>query len=298
MTSFARATGVMGVAMLAGAACAAPAEAAVRQQRFVAVPCSSAALASAIGTANATPSLLRLAPFCTYLVTTALPQVTGAIVLLGGPSTSIKRDPATLDTRLLDVAAGGRLRVRGITLLNGATTTAPGGGIRNAGTLVLDHVTLTGNTAQNNNGGAVENTGTALVAHSVLAANATRGPAGNRDGGAIHNDGTLTVFASRIYGDIAVRDGGGIFTTAGHTTRVIQTTISSNTAANLGGGIANNGTTTLIRTLVRFNEAIGNATAGGGILNAAGTVTLRGSAVTTNSPDNCAPAGSVPGCAG
>lgn len=174
MTSFARAVGGMGVAMLAGAACTtAPAEAAVRQQRFVAVPCDSVALAGAIGTANATPSLLRLAPFCTYLITTALPQVTGAVTLLGGPSTTIKRDPATLDTRLLDVAAGGRLRVRGITLLNGGTTTAPGGGIRNAGTLVLDHVTLSGNTALDNNGGAVENTGTALVARSVLAANAT-----------------------------------------------------------------------------------------------------------------------------
>jgi hypothetical protein len=120
---------------------------------------------------------------------------------------------------------------------------------------------------------------------------------GNRDGGAIHNDGTLTVFASHLYGNIAVRDGGGIFTTAGHTARVIQTTISGNTAANIGGGIANSGTTTLIRTLVRFNQAIGNATAGGGVQNAAGTVTLRGSLVTTNSPGDCAPAGSVPGCA-
>jgi hypothetical protein len=297
MTSFARTAGGMGVAMLAGAVCTAPAEAAVRHQRFVAVPCSSAALAGAIGTANAAPSLLRLAPFCTYLITTALPQVTGVIDLLGGPATSIKRDPATLDTRLLDVAFGGRLRARGITLLNGVTTTAPGGGIRNAGTLVLDHVTLSGNTAMNNNGGAVENTGTALVAHSVLAANATRGPMGNRDGGAIHNDGTLTVFASRLAGNIAVRDGGAIFTTAGHTTRVIQTTISSNTAANTGGGIANSGATTLIRTLVRFNQAIGNATAGGGVQNATGTVTLRRSLITTNSPGNCAPAGSVPGCA-
>ena len=299
MTTFARAAGGMGAALLAGTACvAAPAEAAVGRQHFVAVPCGSAALAGAIGTANATPSLLRLAPSCTYLITAALPQVTGAITLLGGPSTSIKRNPSTLDTRLLDVAAGGRLRVWGITLLNGGTTTAPGGGIRNAGTLVLDHVTLSGNTALDNNGGALENTGTALVAHSVLAANATRGPVGDRDGGAIHNDGILTVFASRLYGNIAVRDGGALYTTADHTTRVIRSTISGNTAANLGGGIANSGTTTLTRTLVRFNQAIGNATAGGGVQNAAGTVILRGSLVTTNSPGDCAPAGSVPGCSG
>jgi hypothetical protein len=159
-------------------------------------------------------------------------------------------------------------------------------------------VTLTGNTALDNNGGALENTGNALVAHSLLVANATRGATGNRDGGAIHNDGTLTVFASRLDGNVAVRDGGGIFTTAGHTTRLIQTTIDGNTAANLGGGIANNGTTTLIRTVVRFDQAVAGATAGGGIQNTAGTVTLRHSLVGTNSPVNCAPAGSVPGCAG
>lgn len=292
MTAFARAAAGVGVAMLAGAAFA-PAQASA-QQRFVVVPCGAAALATAITAANSTPSVLRLSPSCTYLLTSALPQVTGHIVLLGGRDTRIKRDPATPDLRLLDVAAAGRLRVREITLLNGGTTTGPGGGVRNAGDLVLDHVTLTGNTALNDTGGGLENTGTAVVAHSLLAANATRGPNGNRDGGAIHNDGTLSVFLSRLSGNIAMRDGGGIFTTAGHTTRIVQSTLSSNTAANLGGGIDNHGTTTLVRTLVRFNQAIGTATAGGGIQNAAGSVVLRNSLVTANSPDNCTP--SVPGC--
>ena len=171
MTAFARAAAAMVVLA------APPAHASV-QQRFTTVPCHAAALATAITAAGATPSVLRLAPSCTYLLTSALPQVTGHIVLLGGPATSIKRDPATPDLRLLDVAAAGRLRVRDITLLNGGTTTGPGGGVRNAGDLVLDHVTLTGNTALNDKGGALENTGTAVVAHSLLVANATRGPDG------------------------------------------------------------------------------------------------------------------------
>jgi hypothetical protein len=296
MTAFARVAAGTVVAMFAGTAFATtPAQASARQS-FVAVPCGAAALAAAITAANAAPAVLRLAPFCTYLLTAALPQVTGDIILLGGRATTIKRDPATPDLRLLDVAAAGRLHVRGITLLNGGTTTAPGGGVRNAGTLILDRVTLSGNTALNNNGGGLENTGSALVAHSLLAANASRGAAGDRDGGAIHNDGTLTVFASRLSGNIAAHDGGGVFTTAGHTARIIQSTIASNSAGNLGGGIDNNGMTTLIRTVVRFNLGIGDPTAGGGIHNAAGTVTLRRSIVGTNSPNNCAPAGSVPGC--
>lgn len=297
MTAFARSAGGTVFAMIAGTALAA-APARADGERVVQVPCGAAALAGAISAADATPSVLRLAPSCTYLIGTALPQVTGKIVLLGGPSTSIRRDPAVSDLRLLDVAAGGRLRVQGVTLLGGATSTAPGGGIRNAGTLVLDYVTLTGNTALNNNGGGLENTGNALIAHSTLAANATRGAAGERDGGAIHNAGTLTVFASRLSGNVAGRDGGAILTAAGHTTRVLQTAITSGIAANHGGGIANAGTTTLADSVVRFNLALGAATAGGGVHNAAGAVTPRRSTVAANSPDDCAPARSVPGCRG
>ncbi|MDN3356518.1 hypothetical protein [Actinomadura sp. DC4] len=168
MTSFSGAAAGMAVVVLAGVA--APAQA-VARRRLVPVPCGAASLAAAVA---ATPSVLRLAPLCTYLIASALPQVTGDIALVGGPATTLKRDPSAADLRLLDVAAGGRLRVLGITLRNGGTTTGPGG-VRNAGTLVLDHVTLTGNTALNDNGGGPENTGNALIAHSVFAANATRG---------------------------------------------------------------------------------------------------------------------------
>jgi hypothetical protein len=66
--------------------------------------------------------------------------------------------------------------------------------------------------------------------------------------------------------------------------------------------LLNGGTTsapgTVIRTVVRFNQALGTATAGGGIRNVAGTVSLRRSIVGANSPDNCSPLNSVPGCAG
>ncbi|WP_329583100.1 hypothetical protein [Streptomyces sp. NBC_01361] len=42
----------------------------------------------------------------------------------------------------------------------------------------------------------------------------------------------------------------------------------------------------------------GIASAGGGINNAGGTVTLDDSTVRNNEPDNCFPPGSVPGCTG
>jgi hypothetical protein len=289
-----------GAAVLAGTAfAAAPGQAgASARHRVVRVPCASPALAGAITAAGSTPSVLRLAPSCTYLLTAALPQVTGDIALVGGPSTTIKRGPAAPDVRLLDVAVGGRLRVRGIALLNGATSTAPGGGIRNAGALVLDHVTLTGNSSLGNDGGGLYNTGSAVVSHSLIVANVTRGGAGDRDGGGIYNDGSLTVFLSRLSGNIAVHDGGGVFTAAGRTTRIIRSTVEGNTAADVGGGIADQGRTIVVRSLVRFNLALGGDGSGGGIVNGAGGTVVRGSVVYRNSPDDCFPLNSVAGCVG
>ena len=261
------------------------------------VACGSAALAGAITAANAVPATLRLAPFCTYLLTAALPQITGNVTLVGGPSTAIKRAPSTPSIRILDVAAGGTLRVVRVFILNGSTTAAEGAGIRNAGDLVLNHTTLSGNTTVGQNGAGISNTGRALVIRSLFAGNATSGPVGNRDGGGIYNNGSLTLIGSRLSGNIAVRNGGALFTTAGHTSRVIQSTLSANTAANLGGAIYNEGTTSLRQTLVAFNQAIGTTTAGG-ITNAAGTVTLQQSVVRKNSPNNCEPPKSVPACTG
>lgn len=300
MTSFVRTAGGIGAGLLAVAALAASpaaeAQSAANQARITNVPCDSTALASAITAANTVPATLRLAGSCTYLLKAALPQVTGKVTLLGGPSTSIKRNPAVPNIRILDIAATGSLRVDGIFILNGAVTTGVGGGIRNAGTLALNSSTLSGNTATANNGGGLYNTGVAVIVRTLFAANANQSV--GADGGGIYNDGTLTLQQSRLTGNVATRNGGGIYTTASHTTRIVQSAISGNTAANLGGGIYNLGTTSLDRSVVALNQAVGSANAGGGILNSMGTVTLSRTTVTKNSPDNCQPLSSIPGCVG
>ena len=92
--------------------------------------------------------------------------------------------------------------------------------------------------------------------------------------------------------------GGGIRQTQARvfvTLRLTSSTVRENIAVT-GGGIAidNNSTATLVRSLVTRNTAI---TAGGGIVNEnTGEVTLTDSRVIRNAPDNCSPAGSVPGC--
>ena len=61
-------------------------------------------------------------------------------------------------------------------------------------------------------------------------------------------------------------------------------------------GAQRGGTTSLFRTLVERNTA---TVAGGGISNVApGTVTLRISAVRANTPGNCSPVNTIPGCVG
>jgi hypothetical protein len=77
--------------------------------------------------------------------------------------------------------------------------------------------------------------------------------------------------------------------------------VNDNTAGGNGGGIANGLGAMLPGAPITLNhsQVTGNTAAhGGGIFNSGGTVTLAGTSITGNTPDNCAPPGSVAGCTG
>jgi hypothetical protein len=296
MGSIAKVTGAAGVAILAGGTLmmASPAQSSAAGARVIRVPCSTAALAAAIVAANSPGgAVLRLARRCTYTITTpataatGLPTVTGDVALVGGPGTTIQRDPTAALFRVLDVSAGASLRVAGITILNGSTA-GLGGGIQNAGRLVLRQTTLSGN--RGGNGGAVANSaaGRATISRSLLTANATTGVGG----GGVINFGVLTVSDSALRFNTAPINGGSVNTQPGGTTQLIQSTISRNTSGGLGGGISNLGTTTLNRTLVEHNRG----SAGGGIATGNTNVLLSRSVVRNNQPDNCNPLNTIQGC--
>jgi hypothetical protein len=264
--------------------------------RVVRVPCDSTALAAAITAVNAPGGgVIRLAPRCVYTIATpataatGLPAITGDVALLGGPGTTIRRDPTAAPFRLLNVAAGARLVVVGITMLNGVTT-GLGGGILNAGRLVLRRTTLSGNRA--GNGGAVATIAgaTTTISHSVVSLNTTTGVGG----GGLLNSGLLTVFVTVIRANVAPINGGGVNTQPGGTTQLIRTMVDQNTSGGLGGGLSNLGTTTLNRTVVRSNRG----SSGGGLATGNTNVLLSRSVVRDNTPDNCSPLDTVPGCAG
>lgn len=300
MGSFVRLPGCMAAVALAGVALMAAAPAAQAQAmdggtEIIRVPCRTDALVTAINTANSSSAAtVVLRGNCTYNITTpatpadGLPAITGRIKLVGGSKTVIKRSPAALTAfRVLDVAAGGRLTLNGISIQNG-TTNGLGGGIQNAGTLILYVVKLSGDTA--GNGGALANLAgaTARVSNTLIEANTTTGVGG----GGIINMGTLTLAKSVLSGNSAPINGGGLNTQAAGTSRIIQSTVAHNASGSLGGGISNLGATSLDHTLVHLNSG----SSGGGIATANNNVNLQRSIVRHNTPDNCSPLNTIPRC--
>ncbi|WP_326577482.1 hypothetical protein OG889_13950 [Streptomyces sp. NBC_00481] len=295
----------------------------------VSIPCDVTALNNAIVAANNNtgPHTIRLAPKCVYNVTTpastgglgdnALPRITGTVTLLGH-NTTIRRDPdAAVGFRIAEIdGPNGHLTVDGVTATGGgyldyAGTYLPTDG----GTLILRHSTVTNSTA--NQGGAIfVNQGSTLEVHdSVLRDSAAQ------QGGAIYNgprsttllDNTkvernqatqfgggiftagvsLTIKKSYIGGNRAFEQGGGIYNDRAPMT-ISSTAIADNRAGQIGGGIANYGTSTLTKTVVRHNSALN----GGGIWQAPSpsVLNLVNSRIVDNTPNNCRPVGSVPGC--
>ncbi|GAA1883752.1 right-handed parallel beta-helix repeat-containing protein [Streptantibioticus ferralitis] len=287
------------------------------------------ALRNAISQANTSGGRITLAPHCTYTLTApdnpedGLPEITGNVTI-SGRDTSVRRAPnATQAFRIFHVANGGNLTLKSLTVSGGSVPDSAGGGIWNSGTLNLNSAIIKGNLA--GTGGGVYNLGGQLT----LDRSTVKRNTAIHNGGGIANGryaildrpGTVTMKGGALLKNRALNDNGGglenVRSTAsldsvsvrgntalhggginqfGSTLRLTSTTVRDNVAVS-GGGLANNASTAaLVRSLVTRNTAI---TAGGGIFNEnSGQATLTASKVIHNTPDNCSPEGSVPGCAG
>lgn len=85
---------------------------------------------------------------------------------------------------------------------------------------------------------------------------------------------------------------GGLNVQAGGDVTVSQTTVTRNVSKGLGGGVSNLGRVSFFGSQVRSNSGSG----GGGIATGNGNVTLTNTIVRSNSPDNCRPINTIPGC--
>ena len=146
------------------------------------------------------------------------------------------------------VATTGTVTIRGIALrkgnFSGGSLIGHGGGINNAGTLVLEDSAVTDSFTSN-------------------------------QGGGIYNQGHLTLLRSLVTRNFAAHEGGGISNTcrfnvcSGGLLEIADSIISENTAGNLAGGIANFfGTVTVSGTTINGNVGAVNGNGGGGIWNA------------------------------
>jgi hypothetical protein len=155
--------------------------------------------------------------------------------------------------RVFRVDSGVSATMRGLTVSGGMVTASDpnGGGLDNAGSLILDHCTISGNdnstSLSNTEGGGINNTGTL----KVVACNISNNGAIS-SGGGIENTGTACVINSIVHGN------GSVFGTVGRSGGIDNwgtlTCTNSTIAYNSGGVDDETGsTTTLDNTIVALN---------------------------------------------
>ncbi|MEU5224815.1 hypothetical protein AB0G55_19460 [Streptomyces toyocaensis] len=249
-------------------------------------------------------STLRVTGTCTGNFT-----ITKNLTLIGLGATLDGGGTGTVVT----VLAGVRAQLTALTITHGGRpATGYGGGIYNdGGTVTLTRSTVRDNVA--GQGGGIYNSigGTVRSNLSQVRDNTAD------TGGGIFNFGTMTLTGSAVTGNTSKTFGGGIFNifaslrlnlsqvrdntatngggiyNEGGPMQLDLSQVRSNVASGNGGGIYTRGEATLTRSAVTRNTARD----GGGIYNRS-VVRLILSRVFANTPNNCAPPGSVPGCTG
>jgi hypothetical protein len=187
-------------------------------------------------------------------------EATGSAVVSG---LTIKRG-----STVVDAGSGGGVEVFGsatlIAVIVEDCRAAGGGGL---GIRVGGILTLTGSTVRNNEtfgltaiGGGMFNAGTLVVDASTISGNRAAGNTSSANGGGIANGpfGAMEVRNSTISGNVAQANlGGGIFATYGSTSVLLENvTITGNQAGGFGGGIAagRGPLVTLVNTIVADNS--------------------------------------------
>jgi hypothetical protein len=171
-----------------------------------------------------------------------------ARVAIDGGGVTVDRNNAS---RVLTVDSGAWVAVDDLTVLHGRVSgTGNGGGVLNAGTLLLTDSTISGCSAYG--GGGIANTyGSLTVSSSTVSLNSAM----SNGGGIDNTSGTLTVSNSTLSSNVAgfQWSGGGIDNVGG-VVRVSSSTLYGNSAAG-GGGIGSSGTLLLRNTIVAGDHA-------------------------------------------
>ncbi|MBL8056716.1 MAG: DUF11 domain-containing protein [Anaerolineales bacterium] len=196
----------------------------------------------------------------------------GKNLTVSGPGANLLTLRGNGSTRLVNVPAGVRVQIAGLTLRQGTLsgTTCPascGGGVLNAGSLTLAGVTLADNAAFE--GGGLYNTGTVTLTASLVTHNNATSNIDGEGGGGLRNLGLLVFTGSTLAGNTAVQDAGGLLNSG---QAVLQhSTFSGNAAPYFAGAVRNSaeGALTIYRcTFTGNSSGLGGAVANFGVLAA------------------------------
>ncbi|MBD2013333.1 DUF4347 domain-containing protein [Microcoleus sp. FACHB-53] len=224
---------------------------------------------------DATPDTINL--------TSGTLNITGdtTITGTGASNLSIARSSSASNFGIFNIT-GANVNLSSLTVTNGVSNLAGGIFYQGAGTLNLTNTVVSGNRGSNGAGLWVNGTGAANVVNSTFANNTAPGGLG---GGILLNTATtINIIDSQITGNSAA-SGGGINNNAqGGIINVTNSTVSDNTATDLGGGISNRYHQVNVINSTIFNNTAGNS--GGGIYHQSGTFTVSNSTVSGNRSNN------------
>ena len=263
----AKRTAVIGAVAALGCA-AAPA--AALAQSIVYVPCNATVLATDISAATSGDTLYLKAG-CTYGLTTALPDITTNLTIVGTNGAALDGESAGFS--ILTVDSGARLTVTNVNFTNGGGSSINyGGAIENEGTVTVHGGTFTNNVSDEY-GGAIYNDGTMTVTGARFVGNSSSDEYGgaiyNEDvlkvtdstflrnlsyeGGAIYNDDSSFVLTGSTFTGNYAEYGGGLY--LDYTGQVSGNTFTGNNAEYYGGAIETEDAVTLSSNTLRQNSA-------------------------------------------
>ncbi len=154
----------------------------------------------------------------------------------------------------------GDVFIEGSTISGNTSISGRGGGIRFGGSyrsMTIRDSRISDNTA-GSHGGGVYARGETTISGSTVSGNSADG-----NGGGVYTRGEITISESTVSGNSADERGGGLFF-GGASTRITDTLISANFAADAGGGLATTGNFPfeIVNSTISGNSTFGD---GGGV---------------------------------
>jgi hypothetical protein len=228
--------------------------------------------ANADGAAGTTDLINMAGVSGTIGLTSALPQITEAVTIIGpgAASLTVNRTAGAFRIFAVGAAAGQTVAMNGFTIAGG--NSGPGAGIDvTSGNLSLNNMAVQGNSTTSTGGAIyIASNGTTMIANTVIQNNTAAG------GAVIHNasTGTLSITNSQLLNNRSTSGGGSpvvpgatIFNAAGSLT-LTGDTIQGNSGNGNGSAAVYNQAPSTVTTVITNTLIQGNAAGGAAFLNA------------------------------